>query len=845
VVGFWGRHPDLVTLEWYLEEVMSTKSKRPKSVSSDSPPGSSPSSKKRQTVSASRSRNDRLSRRVLRAAFAERGSELLGLCLVLGGLLTGLSIYFERAGLVGRVVDDVASWSIGLTKLVLPLTMLLLGFLMFRERHEFGEITKRMPVGGVLSLAGLTGLFHLARGKPGLADGADSFGGAGGLVGFGVGGGLDALLATWGAVLILLALVLVGLLVVTRMTARQAGAGIVRALRPLGRAMYRSFQGLLMPPGNSDSGVSQLPTPPASAASQSHPDTAPAETFDKGGEDVKQKRRRKKNLEDPELATSTEQLTIELGPATDGSPWKLPNIKDLARSVTHDVDARAVESRGQRLVDALAAHGVETRLVDMTVGPTVTRYALQIAEGVKVSRITNLAKDIAYELAAADVRILAPIPGQRAIGIEVPNEERETVALGDILASPEAAKATHPLEAAIGRDINGRPVMLDLSAMPHLLIAGATGAGKSSCINALVTSILMRSTPEQVRMILIDPKRVEMGQYEGVPHLLTSPVTDPKKAANALHWAVKEMERRYDLLSNCGFRDIGGYNAAYDRGDLKAPLGLVDDAGEPASYERLRFILVVVDELSDLMMVAARDVEDSICRIAQMARAVGIHLVVATQRPSVNVITGVIKANIPARLAFAVSSLADSRVILDQPGAERLVGKGDMLLLGPSSSAPQRIQGAWVGEDEVQQVVSAWQRQKIEIRSRDQGSQDADRQVSTALATTGESQQEGTVHSETVSSRSDEDDITAETNRAVSGLQGDDELFEEARRLVVSSQLGSTSMLQRKLRVGFARAGRLMDLLEDAGVVGPSIGSKAREVLVDSGQLEDLAEQGF
>ncbi len=845
MVGFWGRHPDLVTLEWYLEEVMSTKSKRPKSVSSDSPPGSSPSSKKRQTVSASRSRNDRLSRRVLRAAFAERGSELLGLCLVLGGLLTGLSIYFERAGLVGRVVDDVASWSIGLTKLVLPLTMLLLGFLMFRERHEFGEITKRMPVGGVLSLAGLTGLFHLARGKPGLADGADSFGGAGGLVGFGVGGGLDALLATWGAVLILLALVLVGLLVVTRMTARQAGAGIVRALRPLGRAMYRSFQGLLMPPGNSDSGVSQLPTPPASAASQSHPDTAPAETFDKGGEDVKQKRRRKKNLEDPELATSTEQLTIELGPATDGSPWKLPNIKDLARSVTHDVDARAVESRGQRLVDALAAHGVETRLVDMTVGPTVTRYALQLAEGVKVSRITNLAKDIAYELAAADVRILAPIPGQRAIGIEVPNEERETVALGDILASPEAAKATHPLEAAIGRDINGRPVMLDLSAMPHLLIAGATGAGKSSCINALVTSILMRSTPEQVRMILIDPKRVEMGQYEGVPHLLTSPVTDPKKAANALHWAVKEMERRYDLLSNCGFRDIGGYNAAYDRGDLKAPLGLVDDAGEPASYERLRFILVVVDELSDLMMVAARDVEDSICRIAQMARAVGIHLVVATQRPSVNVITGVIKANIPARLAFAVSSLADSRVILDQPGAERLVGKGDMLLLGPSSSAPQRIQGAWVGEDEVQQVVSAWQRQKIEIRSRDQGSQDADRQVSTALATTGESQQEGTVHSETVSSRSDEDDITAETNRAVSGLQGDDELFEEARRLVVSSQLGSTSMLQRKLRVGFARAGRLMDLLEDAGVVGPSIGSKAREVLVDSGQLEDLAEQGF
>ena len=482
----------------------------------------------------------------------------------------------------------------------------------------------------------------------------------------------------------------------------------------------------------------------------------------------------------------------------------------------------------------------------MTVGPTVTRYALQVAEGVKVARITNLAKDIAYELAAADVRILAPIPGQRAIGIEVPNEEREIVVLGDILASAEAAKATHPLEVAIGRDINGRPVMLNLATMPHILIAGATGAGKSSCINALVTSILVRSTPDQVRLILIDPKRVEMGQYEGVPHLLTAPVTDPKKAANALHWAVKEMERRYDVLSQCGFRDITGYNGAFDRGDLEAQLGLTDEDGEPTRYQSMPFILVVVDELSDLMMVAARDVETSICRLAQMARAVGIHLVVATQRPSVDVITGLIKANIPARLAFATSSLADSRVILDQQGAERLVGMGDMLLLGPSSSSPKRIQGAWVGEDEVRQIVRAWRKQAKAIGAAgQQGEEVTDETPVVDSTAAGGFVGEGDGRSIASGAPAGLVDITAEHRRPVGRSPDDDELLEEARRLVVSSQLGSTSMLQRKLRVGFARAGRLMDLLEEAGVVGPSTGSKAREVLIEAEGLDNLTEQGF
>jgi S-DNA-T family DNA segregation ATPase FtsK/SpoIIIE len=354
----------------------------------------------------------------------------------------------------------------------------------------------------------------------------------------------------------------------------------------------------------------------------------------------------------------------------------------------------------------------------------------------------------------------------------------------------------------LGRDIAGRPCTINLATMPHLLIAGATGAGKSSCINTVITTILMRTTPEQVRMILVDPKRVELAQYNDVPHLLTPVVVNPKKAANALDWAVREMDLRYELLHEVGVRDITGYNAAYDRGDLKA------DEETGTSYERLPFILVVVDELADLMMVAARDVETSICRIAQMARAVGIHLVIATQRPSVDVITGVIKANIPSRLAFSVSSLADSRVILDHPGAEKLIGQGDMLLATASSSRALRIQGAWVEEGDVHKVVAHWKRQTTELRY-----------------------VEGLAGDET------------ESGREVPDLDDHDDLLEEAMEMVVRSRLGSTSMLQRKLRVGFARAGRLMDLLERRGVVGPSEGSKARAVLMTVEELEALQER--
>jgi DNA segregation ATPase FtsK/SpoIIIE, S-DNA-T family len=777
-----------------------------------------------------------------------------GVALLVAAGLAALGIYSHLAGPAGRGLNRGAGDTVGWARILLPPALALVGWTLVRGARSVdgassrggaveeraGGPWARVAIGASLLVLAIAGIADEIGGPARWRDSLAQLRTVGGLAGAGVGVPLRAWVGPWGAGLVLGALVVVSLLVLTGTPARQAAERLARTTAAGGRAVRAASLWLAdlrekggrrraaprhpsapgrprLYDGEADQPGAPAPAKKGRTRAAKHDsgtddvaaqDQLPAEEGTAGPDDDSSRGEGSVpvHVPPPDVPVDAEQLSISLGPAAEAGTWRLPPVALLKRTKAAEVDRRQVESLGHTLEDALSAHGVETRLVGMTVGPTVTRYELELGPGVKVAKVLNLQRDIAYAMAAADVRILAPIPGRSAIGVEVPNQRRQLVALGDILSSAEAHAATHPLEVALGRDIAGRPILENLATMPHILIAGATGAGKSSCINSLITSVLLRATPEQVRLILVDPKRVELGQYNGLPHLLTGVVTNPKKAANALSWAVHEMERRYDLLAEVGVRDITGYNAAYDRGDLQVPPALGE---EPKLFERLPFVLVVVDELNDLMMVAARDVEDSICRIAQMARAVGIHLVIATQRPSVDVITGVIKANVPSRLAFAVSSLADSRVILDQPGAERLIGKGDMLLLTASSSVARRIQGAWVGEDEVRKVVGHWRRQS------------APRYV------------EGVEGS---------DDGPAGAGFGADGE--DDDLLDAARELVVRSQLGSTSMLQRKLRVGFARAGRLMDLLEQRGVVGPSEGSKARAVLMTVEELESQQEAG-
>jgi S-DNA-T family DNA segregation ATPase FtsK/SpoIIIE len=789
----------------------------------------------------------------LLAATEGHRADLAGLCLIALGIVCGLGIYADRAGVVGHGLALATATSVGPLQALAPLILVVAGVLLVRGRPTATAAPDdsatdaattpdaaaapadapaayslvRRSLGAVVLVLAVLGLLDLTRGAPEFGSPRVAIAHAGGFVGVAVGQPLRSALSSWGAVSLLVLLGLAGLILLTGVTLRRAAGATAEGVRPAGSAARRAFGSMFRleapaPPQPGDAADADTDAalrfdgPADTAATELDPDSAdgtivlPAAAVDPSvyDQDLDAVPGGPAHKGAAAKATGpTEQLQIDLGPAVRPSAWKLPPLKLLSRAGAQSVDRKLIEETGRTLEHALAEHGVETRLVGMTVGPTVTRYELELGPGVKVAKVTSLHKDIAYAMATPDVRILAPIPGRQAIGVEVPNVRKQLVTVGDILASEEARKATHPLEVAIGRDIAGKAVLANLATMPHVLIAGATGAGKSSCINSLMTSILMRSTPDQVRLILVDPKRVELGQYNGLPHLLTDVVTSPKKAANALSWAVREMERRYDLLSEVGVRDITGYNAAFDRGDLQAPLG------SDREYARLPFILIVVDELNDLMMVAARDVEESITRIAQMARAVGLHLVVATQRPSVNVITGVIKANIPARWAFAVSSLADSRVILDQPGAEKLLGKGDMLLLGPASSIARRIQGSWVTEDEVRAAVAHWKRQAPEVTYDDevQGSDD------------GPGGGTGTAGS---------------AGGGGGAADDDDDLLAQARELVVRSQLGSTSMLQRKLRVGFARAGRIMDLLEQQGVVGPSTGSKSRTVLMTVEELD-------
>jgi DNA segregation ATPase FtsK/SpoIIIE, S-DNA-T family len=749
------------------------------------------------------------------------GADALAVALVVVGVLTVLGLASDLAGSVGSFLADGSATMLGRGRIVFPLACFGFAVLLFAGYRPQGlgaddledepsdeddearaPAPLRIGLGIVLVMFAVVGMLHLAGGSPSV-DSSDGLRNAGGLLGAALATPLAAVAGVVGTAVILTGIGLLGLLLAPGVPMRRVFDAIAAGARWVAAALSELFQF-----GSHEGG--------AAAREEPEPRVAVEAAGELDEDDVDSVDELEPEPEADEVApagpparTTVEaggQVAIDLGPGYRPGSWKLPPANVLKRGTKHEVDRRFVEEGGKVLEATLAEFGVVAKLSGMTVGPTVTRYELELGSGVKVNRVTGLSHDIAYAMASPDVRILAPIPGRSAIGVEVPNRQRQLVTLGDLLATEDAKQASHPLEVALGRDISGQPVMLNLTAMPHLLIAGATGAGKSSCINTLVSSILMRATPDQVRLILVDPKRVELGGYNDLPHLLTPVVTNPKKAANALDWAVREMDLRYELLADAGVRDIAGYNAAFDRGDLATT-----DEPDPMTgrgFERLPYILVVVDELNDLMMVAARDVEASVCRIAQMARAVGIHLVIATQRPSVDVITGVIKANIPSRLAFSVTSIADSRVILDQAGADKLIGQGDMLLVSASSSRPQRIQGAWVDEECIHRLVAHWRRQLPEP--------------------------------DYVEGIAGED---AAGGRAGGEVDEDDELLAEAMELVVRSGLGSTSMLQRKLRVGFSRAGRLMDLMERKGVVGPSEGSKARAVLMTVEEFEELEQR--
>jgi energy-coupling factor transporter ATP-binding protein EcfA2 len=911
-----------------------------------------------------------------------------GLVLVVLGALAALGMYLNRTGPFGRLVRDVTGAALGTAKVLVPVALVAIGWSMIRGR----EYKEPIPVGigSAFLIIAATGLFHLRNGSLAWGTPVSRLRSGGGFLGLLVAEPLQKVVATWGAVIVLSVLVLIGLLIFARLGIREAVDRTATRVAPVGGAAGRGIRSLftlngddeeideladeplhetqkskrttrparfskaLVSIGAAEAGATatRRPAPPlrterragaytlpeyddidpdagyADYADYTDPpsgfvdDTgefdgrdndpdrsgpvgrAAADAADAGGASGtgRRKRARKSKIVDgdakgwlgddpatldptgaegarargrvritlpPEPVWAEEQPAAEPVPLPGLDPkqpvivWKLPPRSLLKKGKAIEIDKRAVEALGRTLEEALAAHGVETRLVGMTVGPTVTRFELELAPGVKVAKVTVLQKDIAYAMATADVRMLAPIPGKSAIGVEVPNRQRQLVAVGDVLNTPDAKAFPGPLSVAIGRDIDGKPVMVDLAKMPHVLVAGTTGSGKSSCINSLLASILMRSTPEEVRLILIDPKMVELSQYNGLPHLLTQVVTNPKKAANALQWAVDEMERRYELLAKLGFRDVTGYNAAVERGDFLDPYA-DDPAGgiglPPApNYDKMSFILIVVDELADLMMVAARDVEESICRIAQKARAVGIHLVIATQRPSVNVITGLIKANVPSRFAFAVSSLTDSRVIIDQPGAEKLIGQGDMLMLTVSSNVAQRVQGNFVSEEEIRAVVGFWRKQTQGVIQTLPGVEAAE-EAGTREATSGFvdfSSDGGVDRIESATPKmfggtqgafvyGGSDELTS--SKTGGNLLGDDtgdsdDMLDAAMELIVRSQLGSTSMLQRKLRVGFARAGRIMDLLENKGIVGPSTGSKAREVLMTVEELEALIKR--
>jgi DNA segregation ATPase FtsK/SpoIIIE, S-DNA-T family len=692
-----------------------------------------------------------------------RAADVIGVALIVLGILTVLGLWFGSGGAFGSWMKTGVRAVFGVVGYAFPVIALSWAVVLIRGTNP--EDRGRMLVGLWILALGVLGLLSLARGNPSPTAGFDAVASAGGVVGAAIGWPLSRVVSVYGAVVVALGLVAVGMLVFT-----------ATPLRSVGRAVKRFF--IEEPDGD----VTAAPGKTRQRRPGGMAEDRPMELGARRGPPP--------DLVELEPVEVSEPKQIRLPVTGRGDVYRLPPLDLLRRAPESKADTRDAEHTKQALETTFRNFGVPARVTAAHRGPTVTMYEVEVEAGTKVNKVLSLGDDIAYALATPDVRIIAPIPGKSAIGVEVPNKVRDFVMLGDVLSSKAAREVSRPLYVGLGKDVHGRSVLVNLGEMPHVLIAGATGAGKSSLINTFVASALMRTTPDDVKLVLIDPKRVELSHFADIPHLLTPVIVHPKKAAEALAWVVREMEMRYEALATVGMRDIESYNACQAEGTLRIP------PGQEGSFGRLPYILVIIDELADLMMVAPRDVEDAICRIAQMARAVGIHLVVATQRPSVDVVTGLIKANIPSRIAFMTASQADSRVILDVGGAEKLVGHGDMLFQPANVSKAVRIQGAWVTEKEIE-AVTEWCRKQ--------------RKPEFVAGVEGMGRPP-----------------TADEE----ALDGDDELLEQAAELVIRSQLGSTSMLQRKLKVGFARAGRLMDLMEERGIVGPGQGSRARDVLM-------------
>jgi S-DNA-T family DNA segregation ATPase FtsK/SpoIIIE len=762
------------------------------------------------------------------------GLATLGVAIVLASVT-----WWPPHGQVTKVIELVVRGGFGTFAMVLPVLAGLLAWRLLRH-PELNEDTGRVAIGASALIAGVLGIVHIVAGEPYPRHGMAPIRAAGGLIGWAISAPLHAALTGWVAVPLLLLLSGFGLLVVTatplhRVPERLADLGALLLLRerPVreesaeggtakeGTDGRRGRRGGKGGKGKDDVEVGEhskpYDTPILSGGRQ-------GQGGGSGGSGGEQPERGRPDLMDelmdpepgpepgpepaaapvpspePPAPTAAPRRSEQLPLSSSGEIYELPGPSLLRPGTSAKPRTKANDVVVNALTGVLEQFDIDAQVTGFTRGPTITRYEIELGPAVKVEKVTALTRNIAYAVKSADVRIISPIPGKSAIGVEIPNVDKDIVSLGDVLRSPVATGDHHPMVVGLGKDVEGRTVIANLAKMPHMLIAGATGAGKSTCINGLIASILMRSTPDEVRMVLVDPKRVELSAYAGIPHLITPIITNPKKAAEALGWVVGEMDRRYDDLAASGFRHIDDFNKAVRAGKLTAP------PGSERTYTPYPYMLVIVDELADLMMVAPRDVEDSVVRITQLARAAGIHLVLATQRPSVDVVTGLIKANVPSRLAFATSSLADSRVILDQPGAEKLVGQGDALFLPMGASKPMRLQNAFVSEKEIAGVVGHCKKQ-MEPAYR-------------------------------------EDVAAAPQRREIDEDIGDDlDLLVQAAELVVSTQFGSTSMLQRKLRVGFAKAGRLMDLMESRGIVGPSEGSKARDVLIKPDDLDEVLVQ--